>query len=182
MLIRAVVGDQVHNHPQAKAVRFSHHDVEVTQRAKERINVAVVADVVSGVPLGGPVEGGQPEGIDTKVRQVRQFLRDPRQVAYAVAVQVTERTGVHLIDHGRAPPSGSSVRGMDERQGTSQGGSALGHSFNRHECQHSGAVNFYENASIPVSWALLIATHAAQERNWNRLHEATSISPAYGTP
>ena len=75
VLVRAVVGNQVHNDPQAQAVGLGHHDVEVAQGAEDRVHVAVVADVVAGVALRRPVERGQPDGVHVQVGQVRQLLR-----------------------------------------------------------------------------------------------------------
>ena len=76
VLVRAVVGDQVHDDPQAQAVGLGHHDVEVAQGAEDRVHVAVVADVIAGVALRRPVEGGQPDGVHVQVGQLRQFCRD----------------------------------------------------------------------------------------------------------
>ena len=53
VLVRAVVGDQVHDHPDAEPVGLGHHSVEVAERAEQRVHVAVVADVVAGVALRG---------------------------------------------------------------------------------------------------------------------------------
>ena len=56
VLVRAVIGNEVHDHAEAQAGGFRHHGVEVGQGAKQRIDVAVVADVVAGILLRGPVE------------------------------------------------------------------------------------------------------------------------------
>jgi hypothetical protein len=46
---RAVVGDDVHHHPDAPLGRRGHQLVEVVQRAQAGIDVAVVGDVVATV-------------------------------------------------------------------------------------------------------------------------------------
>ncbi|MCY1228535.1 hypothetical protein D9M72_408560 [compost metagenome] len=51
VLVRAVIGNEVHDHPQLQAGCLHHHGVEVGQGAEQRIDVAVVADVVAGVLL-----------------------------------------------------------------------------------------------------------------------------------
>ncbi|BAS07410.1 hypothetical protein AHiyo4_08320 [Arthrobacter sp. Hiyo4] len=93
MLVRAVVGNQVHDDPQPQTVGLGNHDVEVIQGAEDRIHVAVIADVIAGVALRGFVEGGQPDGVHIQLGQLRKFLGNPREIADAVAVEVPEGPG-----------------------------------------------------------------------------------------
>ena len=78
--------------------------VEVGERAEERVDVAVVGDVVAGVGLRRHVERGEPDRVDAEFGEVVEVLGDTRQVADAVAVGVGERARVDLVDHGVPPP------------------------------------------------------------------------------
>ena len=80
------------------------HHVEVGERAEERVDVAVVGDVVAGVLLRRALERAQPDGVDAEVGEVVEVRRDAGEVADAVARAVGEGARVDLVDHGGAPP------------------------------------------------------------------------------
>jgi hypothetical protein len=99
-------------------VGFGNHYIEVGERPEEGIHVAVVANVVSGIPLGGPVKGRQPHGIDVEICKLREFGGDSCEVSDSVAVQVPERPRVYLVDDGGTPPPRSLVFPMNQGQGS----------------------------------------------------------------
>jgi hypothetical protein len=82
----------------------SEQRVEVVERTEQRIDIAVVGDVVPGVGLGGDIERREPECIDLERSEIVQVLDDTAKVADAVTVGVGERARVDLVDHGIAPP------------------------------------------------------------------------------
>jgi hypothetical protein len=100
VLVGAVVRDQVHDDAQAQAARFSHHAVEVPERAEDGVDVAVVADVVSGVALRGAVEGREPDGVHVELGKLRHLGGDPREVTDSVAVHVPKGPRVDLVNDG----------------------------------------------------------------------------------
>ena len=106
MLIGCVVGHPVDHHPHVESMGVGHQSVELGKVAEQRIDVAVVAHVVAEVSHGRAEERGDPEGIDSEPRQVGQVGPDPGQVAYAVAIGVGERPGVHLVEDRPLPPWG----------------------------------------------------------------------------
>lgn len=55
MLLRGVVRDEIDDDPQTQLVRLCHEGVRIGEGAKVRVDVAVVADVVSAVSHGGGV-------------------------------------------------------------------------------------------------------------------------------
>ena len=71
---------------------------EVVERAVGRVDVGVVGDVVAVVAQRRRIERQQPEGGDAQVLQVVELLRQPAEVADAVAVAVEERADVQLVD------------------------------------------------------------------------------------
>ncbi len=105
--VGGVVRDEVDDDPHAELVRALLHPVEVGERSEQRVDVAVVGHVVAGVLLRRGEERGEPDGVDAELGEVVEACRDAGQVAHAVAVGVRERTGVDLVDHGRAPPLGA---------------------------------------------------------------------------
>ncbi len=78
--------------------------VEVVEGAEQRVDVAVVGDVVAGVLLRRREEGREPDRVDAEVGERVEAGGDAGQVADAVAVGVRERARVDLVDDGGAPP------------------------------------------------------------------------------
>ena len=79
--------------------------------AEERVDVAVVADVVAVVGLRRALERGQPDGVHTQRRDVRQPRSDAVEVADPVAVGVGEGARVDLVDDRVPPPLRFAVHG-----------------------------------------------------------------------
>ena len=104
VLVAGVVDHQVHDQPHAARVQLRDQLVELRQRAEQRVDVLVVADVVAVVGLRRGVDRRQPQDVDAEVGQVVQPLQDAAEVADAVAVGVLERAGIDLVDDGAGPP------------------------------------------------------------------------------
>jgi hypothetical protein len=87
--------------------------VHVLERAEDRIDVAVVGDVVAEVGHRRPVDRRQPHRVDPEPRQVIDVPADAVDVTDAVAVRVRERSRVDLVDDAATPPG--------QRLGSAQG-------------------------------------------------------------
>ena len=85
-------------------MRRGDHATQVVERAEDRVDVAVVGDVVASILLGRALEGAQPDGVDAEGGEVSEVARHPAQVADAIAVRVAERPRVDLIDDSFIPP------------------------------------------------------------------------------
>ena len=111
MLVGGVIGDEVDDHPQTPAVCLVDHLVEVGERPEERVDIAVVRDVVAEVGHRRRVEGRDPERVDAEaVRLPAQMIemRDqPAQIADAVARGVREAARVNLVEDRLRPPVGA---------------------------------------------------------------------------
>ncbi len=105
VLVGGVVGDEVHDDPQAQRVGVADQRVRVQQGAEHRVHRPVVGHVVAGVGLRGGVERREPDGVHAEVAQVGQTAADAGQVAHAVAVGVGETARVHLVDDRVPPPA-----------------------------------------------------------------------------
>ena len=104
VLVGGVVRHQIDDEPDAAAMRLGEHHVEVGQGAEERVDVAVVRDVVAGILLRRALERAQPDRVDAEVGEVVEVRGDAGEVADAVARAVGEGAGIDLVDHGGAPP------------------------------------------------------------------------------
>ena len=104
VLVAGVVDDEVHDQPHPAPVQLGDQLVELRQRAEQRVDVLVVADVVAVVGLRRGVDRREPQDVDAEVGQVVQPLQDAAEVADAVAVGVLERAGIDLVDDGAGPP------------------------------------------------------------------------------
>ena len=104
VLVGGVVGDPVDDHLEPEGVGLATSRSNSSRVPKQRIDVAVVADVVAEVDHRRAVEGRDPQGIDAQPGQVGQMGPDAAQVADPVPVGVGERAGVDLVEDGRLPP------------------------------------------------------------------------------
>ncbi len=104
VLVGGVVGHQVDDDAQVQLVGPGHQGVGVGQRAEQRVDVAVVGDVVAVVVLRRGVERRDPQRVDTQLGEVGEPRRDAGEVADAVAVAVGEAADVDLVDDGVPPP------------------------------------------------------------------------------
>ncbi len=122
VLVGGVVRHDVDDDADAVRVQLRDQLVHVGQGPQPRVDVAVVGDVVAPVGEVGGVEGAEPDGIHPQFGEVRNPRGDAGDVTEAVAVRVGEAAGIHLVDHGLAPPVG----GVGEVAGV-QGGCDGGH-------------------------------------------------------
>ncbi len=90
MLVGGVVRHEIQDDLQAARVRLLEERVEVGERAEQRMNRAVVANVVAEVPHRGGKDGGDPDRVDSEADQVLEPLSDPVEIADAVALRVLE--------------------------------------------------------------------------------------------
>ena len=111
VLVAGVAGDEVHHHLEAEPVGLGEQRVEVRQRAEQRVDGAVVGDVVAVVLLRALAEGRDPDRVDAQLLDIFEPPGDARQVADAVAVRVLEAARVDLVDDGTLPPQVAPVGG-----------------------------------------------------------------------
>jgi len=104
MLVRGVVGHQIEQQLEAMAVRCIKQRVEIGQRAEQRIDRAVIGDVVAEIGHGRDEDRRQPDGVNTEVGEIRQARNDARKIANAVAVGVLERARINLVENAGLPP------------------------------------------------------------------------------
>ncbi len=100
MLVGAVIDHQVHHQLHTAFVHFGEQRVELGQRAEQRIDVAVVTDVVAVVGLRRTVDRRQPEHVNAERTQIVQTPDDAAQVTDAVTVRVGKATRIDLVDDG----------------------------------------------------------------------------------
>src|SRR4029077_4729110 len=98
VFVGGVVDDQVHDQPHAAGVQLADQLVQVGERAEQRVDVLVVADVVAVVVHRGPVHRGKPDHVGAQALQVVQVGQHAAQVADAVPGRVGEAARVHLVD------------------------------------------------------------------------------------
>ena len=109
MLVGGVVDDEVDDDPDAAVIRRPDDLDEVAVAAEPRVDAVEVGDVVAVVAVGARVEGHQPEARHAEVGEVVDALREPGEVADAVAVAVEERLDVEAVDDGGLPPQVAGV-------------------------------------------------------------------------
>ena len=91
-------------------MRRGDHATQVVERAEDRVDVAVVRDVVAEVRHRRAEHRREPDRVDAEIAQVGKTLGDAGQIAHAVAVAVGEGARVDLVDDGAPPPRGILLR------------------------------------------------------------------------
>ena len=91
---------------QTEIMRRRHHLVEIGKRAEDRINIAIIGDVVAHVGHRRGKERRQPDRIDPECGNVRQAPGNPLDIAEPVGIRILKRPRIDLIDHCPAPPVG----------------------------------------------------------------------------
>ena len=74
------------------------------ERAEDRVDVAVVGDVVAEVGHRRGEDRAEPDPLDLEAGQVVELARDALQVTDAIAVGVRERARIDLVDGAPLPP------------------------------------------------------------------------------
>ena len=115
MLIAAVVGHDVHQHPQAVGGGVGDEPVEVLEVAVGRVDGEVVGDVVPVVALGRRVDRVEPDRVGAEGGDVVEAAAHALEVADAVAVGVGERPDVDLVHDGVLPPVAHEVEEATKR-------------------------------------------------------------------
>ena len=104
MLVRRVRIDLVDNQLQPEFVGARDHRVEIVERAEDRVDPAVIGDVIAEVALRRGEEGRHPHAIDPEARDMVEVGGDPGKVADAVAIAVGKAARINLVDRRALPP------------------------------------------------------------------------------
>ena len=104
VLVGGVVRDPVEQDADVARVRVGEQRVEGREVAEERVDVAVVGDVVAEVGHRRAVDRRQPDRVDAEPLQVVEARAQALEVADAVARRVGERARIDLVDDRLLPP------------------------------------------------------------------------------
>lgn len=93
-----MVGDDIHHDADAVSCCFGYQLLHLGQGAEGGVDGSVVRYVIAVVPLGGAIDGGEPEHIDPEGGQITEALTNAVDIAHAVAIAVLKTHGVDLVD------------------------------------------------------------------------------------
>ena len=91
-------------------MRAGDQRVEIGQRAEDRIDIAVIGDVIAEIGHRRGEKGRQPDRIDAERGDIIEPGGDAGQIANPVAVRIGEAARIDLIDRRAAPPIGGGGR------------------------------------------------------------------------
>ena len=100
VLIRGVVGDQLHDDPQITAVGFLDQPAHVVQRAVVGMHSAIISHVVAVITQGRREDRQHPDRVHTQPLKIVQLRSQTGQVADAVAIAVGEGADEDLVEDG----------------------------------------------------------------------------------
>ena len=95
----SVIENHVEHEAHAERVRFRDHRLAVRHGTEQGIHGAVVRHVIAVVEHGRRIEGRHPDIIHAEAFHIGQFGADAVQVPDSVAVGITERLDVNLVNH-----------------------------------------------------------------------------------
>src|SRR5882762_9511612 len=78
--------------------------VEIGERAKARIDAAIIDDIIAKIGHRRGIDGRDPDRVDAEAGQRVESPLDRLKVAYAVAVRGLKGARLVLIDHARLAP------------------------------------------------------------------------------
>ena len=104
VFVRSVRIDLVDQDLEAQFVRAGNERVEIGERSENRIDIAIVRHVVAEILHRRGKEGRYPDGIDPQTGDMREALRNARQIADPVAVRILEAARIDLVDRRPLPP------------------------------------------------------------------------------
>src|SRR5262245_33542869 len=106
MTIGRVMVNVIENDHDSARMRRRAEAVEFIQRAEQRIDVTVIADIVSEVGHRRRIDRRHPDRVDTEPAQIVQTLAYSLEVADPVAICVLKRARVDLVNDPMLPPNG----------------------------------------------------------------------------
>ena len=105
MLIRAMVQHQIHNNADAPLLALGNQRVHILHGAKERINGAIVGNVITVIHLRGCAHRTQPDRVNAQLLQIVQSADDAAKVADTITIGILKAFGIQLIKNCRFPPA-----------------------------------------------------------------------------
>src|SRR5262249_46068006 len=78
---------------------------EIGERAEDRIDIAVICNVIAEIGHGRGIEGRDPDGRKAEIGEVVEPCGDAGEIADAVTIRVLERARIDLIDEAGLPPA-----------------------------------------------------------------------------
>ena len=89
---------------EAERMRARDQRVEIRQRAENRIDIAIIGDVVAEILHRRSEEGRNPDRIDAELGDMVEPAGNAGQIADPVAVRIHEAARIDLVDRRAAPP------------------------------------------------------------------------------
>src|SRR6476646_4477636 len=104
MPLGRVAGNEIENYFYFVRVRFGNEAIEIVERSEQRIDIAIVADVVSEIRHRRGINRRYPDRVGAEPREVVEAIAYSLQIADAVAIRVLKGTRIDLIDDPVLPP------------------------------------------------------------------------------
>ena len=104
MLVGGMVRHQIQDEFEVSVMNLLQELIKVVHRPEERIDRAIVGDIVAEIGHRRGIEGRDPECVNSKLHQVIQAAQDAPQIADAVAIAVLKRPWIDLVDDRVFPP------------------------------------------------------------------------------
>ena len=104
MFIGRMVGNKVEDDLEVALVGLLHQSIQVLERPKKRMDVDVVANVITEIRHRGRIDGGEPDGINAEPAEVVQLARNAGNVSHAIAIAIEKAAWVDLVKYACLPP------------------------------------------------------------------------------
>ena len=104
MMIRSVIGYQVHDYPNVPLLSFANKVIKISHGAILRINTCIVGDVVAEIDLRRWEYWCDPDCINSQIFEIIEPARDAIQIAYSVPIGVLKTPRVDFVDDRMLPP------------------------------------------------------------------------------
>lgn len=97
MLITGMIRDQIHHNAHAAFLTFRQQRVEIRHRSEIRMDVVIIADVITVIGIGGTIYRREPDQIHAQILQMIQPAQNALEIADSIMIGILERARPDLI-------------------------------------------------------------------------------------
>lgn len=105
MLIRSMIGNIIEQQLHAAGVNVGKQRVEIRESAENRIDVRIVADIVTEVGHRRRKDRRDPDRVHAEPFEIVELALNAAEITDAVAVAVFEGARINLINNPALPPA-----------------------------------------------------------------------------
>ncbi|CAB4581204.1 unannotated protein [freshwater metagenome] len=106
MLVGGVVRNHINDDSQAQVMSSGDQCLSLSKRAKYRVDVTVIGNVIARVFLRGAIKRREPNRVNPEFSNRRKSADNAREIAHPIPISIGKRPRIDLVNDGVTPPVG----------------------------------------------------------------------------